>query len=231
MGADGGSIPCRVDVVKTKAKSGGIDDTEILKTRWTCCYISKEPLTRPIVACPLGRLYNKDAVIMFLINRQDYDPVLKAELEHLKSLKTLINCNLTDSKTTEAHDDDTKTKYFACPVTGREMNGKSKFYVTKKCGCVLSEAALNQFPDTATCLVCERKDFDVKKDLIELYPKTQVKKTTTATTKRSLESTNSAASDTSITASLLYEEIRASGEINSLKKSKVTESLYFSNNK
>lgn len=225
MGADGGSIPMRIDVVKRKAKTSSIDDTEILKTRWTTCFISKEPLTRPIVACTLGRLYNKDEVIKFLINRQDYDPALKAELDHLKSLKTLINCNLTDSKSsTDTQNASTTTHYFACPVTGREMNGKSKFFVTKKCGCVLSEQAVNQFPDTTTCLVCERKEFSASKDLLELYPKT-VKKST----KRSLDTTTTV-SDTSSTASLLLEEIKSSGnEISSLKKSKVTQSLYFSN--
>lgn len=222
MGADGGSIAVRVDVVKTKAKSSPIDDSEILKTRWTTCYISKEPLEKPIVACSLGRLYNKDSVIKFLINRLDYENPLKTELEHLKSLKNLINCNLTPSKSSSAN------IYFACPVTGREMNGKSKFFVTKKCGCVLSEQALNQFPDTTTCLVCERREFCASKDLIELYPKTLNKNTDA---KRTLEMTAApTASSDSSTASLLLEEIKASGtEISTLKRSKATDSLYFNN--
>lgn len=227
MGCDGGSIPSRAEMVKTKAKTEQLDDSEVLKTQWTCCFISKKPLERPIVACKLGRLYNKDSVVMFLLNRQETDPTLATELSHIKSLKSLINCNLKSSEAKES-------EYFVCPVTGREMNGKSRFYVTKTCGCVLSEQAINQFPDTKTCLVCERKDFNRETDLIPLYPKgeeleklrsieipedsSKIKK------KRPLDKpTISNSSSPSLS---LLEEIKSKKEIGALKRSKVTETLY-----
>ena len=168
MGCEGGSIPKRTDVVKVKGKAEKIDESEVLKSLWTCCFLSKKPLERPVVACKLGRLYNKDSIVMYLLNaRQDQelnDPVLQAEMNHIKSLKDVTTCKLINSK-------HPNSPYFACPISDREMNGKSKFYFTKICGCVLSEQALRQFPATKHCLVCDRENFEEKRDLVVLYPK------------------------------------------------------------
>ena len=226
MGCDGGSIPRRSEMVKTKGKNEIIDESESLKTQWTCCFISKKLLEKPVVACKLGRLYNKESVVMYLLDKDGIEPTLANELSHLKSLKSsVINCN--NLKKEESSD------YFACPITGREMNGKCKFYVTKFCGCIISEQAINQFPNTKTCLVCERKDFDATNDLIPLYPKgEELEKLKAALLteeppqkKRSLN--NSKTTNTNEGPVNLLKEIKASGsEIGTLKKTKVTESLY-----
>lgn len=228
MGCDGGSIPRRAEMVKTKGKTETIDESEILKTQWTCCFISKKPLEKPVVACKLGRLYNKESVVMYLLDKDGVEPALAAELSHLKSLKSsLINCNNLCKS----------SEYFSCPVTGREMNGKSKFYVTKTCGCIISEQAINQFPDTKTCLVCERKDFDSANDLIPLYQKGEEldrlksillseerpKKRTISNPKPKLTETDDRTSSPAI---LLKEIKESTSEIGALKKTKVTESLY-----
>lgn len=233
-------------MVKTKKgplETGQIDESEILRARWTRCFISKEPLQKPIVACPLGRLYNKDAVINFLINKNDHDESsLQQELEHIKSLKSLINCQLKSNPKASNLED---TDFFVCPVTLREMNGKCKFYVTRGCGCVFSESALTQFSDTKSCLVCERPDFVAKRDLIPLYPKgeeLEALKRALPTKKRHIKSDkdedtsiNSASTPTiTDTASLIFEEIKSSAsasgkEIAVLKRSKITDSIYHNN--
>lgn len=231
MGCDGGSIPRRSEMVKTKGKTESIDESERLKTQWTCCFISKKPLERPIVVCKLGRLYNKESVVMYLLNKDEYDSTLRNELSHLKSLKnSVITCNLKDSSSESSN-------YFVCPLTGREMNGKSKFYATKTCGCVISEQAINQFPDTKTCLICERKDFDSSKDLIIIYPKSdeleKIKVSLLAEEhqpkKRSIsnQKTFTKEKDSNEPLNLLNEIKSSSGkEIGTLKRTKVTESLY-----
>lgn len=247
MGADGGSIPKRVEMVKTKKgplEAGQIDESEILRARWTRCFISKEPLEKPIVACPLGRLYNKEAVIRFLMNRAEYDESLLKELDHIKSLKVLINCQLKSKLNTNSEDDGEEVAdYFVCPITLREMNGKCRFYVTRGCGCVLSEPALSQFPESKNCIVCERPDFDFKRDLIPLYPrgeelealkqalkgKSKKRLTESTETTESTESFNSKKQTESSAAALMFEEIKSAAgdkEIGVLKRSKVTESLY-----
>lgn len=225
MGCDGGSIPKRSEMVKTKGKAESVNEADGLKTQWTCCFISKKPLEKPVVACKLGRLYNKESVVMYLLNKDEVDPALANELGHLKSLKgSLINCNNLRKEDT--------SDYFSCPVTGREMNGKSHFYVTKSCGCVISEQAINQFPSTKTCLVCERKDFSVLDDLIPLYPKGEELEKLKATLlteekpkKRPLNNKTIVVDSSSATN--LLKEIRSTGtEIGTLKRTKVTESLY-----
>lgn len=231
MGADGGSIPRRAEMVKTKGKTETLDDSEVLKTQWTCCYISKKLLEKPIVACGLGRLYNKESVVLYLMNKDETEASLAAELTHIKSLKSLTNCNLTCSKTP------TDSPYFICPITRREMNGKSKFFVTRNCGCVLSEQATNQFHESKSCLVCERKDFDRQKDLIPLYPKgEELEKLRASLASNPIKSASiigrnkrsSASVASASSANLLLEEIKSSTpEITTLKRSKVTDTLYF----
>ena len=51
--------------------------------RWKHCSITQEPLQTPIVACGLGRLYNKDAVIETLLDRAN----LPETAQHIRSLK------------------------------------------------------------------------------------------------------------------------------------------------
>jgi hypothetical protein len=85
MGADGGSIPDRSDMVKTKARSK-VTDKDILREIFFLCALSKvcplqtyraeadkqRPLARPVVLDPLGKTYNKDAIIEFFLDRSKY---------------------------------------------------------------------------------------------------------------------------------------------------------------
>ena len=96
MGADGGSIPDRNDLVKNKAKSF-VADKAALKALWFFCCLSKVspsvdmanaqvPLKEPVVTDQLGKLYNKEAVIEYLLDRTSYgdgDQICG----HLKSVK------------------------------------------------------------------------------------------------------------------------------------------------
>jgi hypothetical protein len=81
----------------------------------------------------LGRLYNKDAVIQYLLDR---DSTPNAQLaQHIRSLKDIIPLNLTlksnysdkkaeiDGQYVDNHD-----SQYVCPVVGLEMNGKTNDY-------------------------------------------------------------------------------------------------------
>ena len=79
MGCDGGSIPRRhvkriylilnyfnlkililiLELVKEKAKTAPIDQSNLTISKWFYCFLSKDLLTEPVVACELGNLYNK----------------------------------------------------------------------------------------------------------------------------------------------------------------------------
>ncbi|KNC75535.1 hypothetical protein SARC_11941 [Sphaeroforma arctica JP610] len=72
MGADGGTIPTRGELVKVKKKKVLLDKDYDLESKWLRCALSAQHLREPIVACPLGRLFNKEAVIGFLLDRGSY---------------------------------------------------------------------------------------------------------------------------------------------------------------
>jgi hypothetical protein len=70
MGCDGGSIPKRSELVKTKKRQReDADKTAASINEWFYCALSKEPLRPPLVSCALGKLYNKDAIYEFLLDR------------------------------------------------------------------------------------------------------------------------------------------------------------------
>lgn len=101
MGNDGGSIPDRRDLVRSKPKAEQADRANQTRARWFFCALSKvsvgptilanaksqqRRLQEPIVSCPLGKLYNKDSIIEFLLDRSSYgdgDDICG----HIRSLK------------------------------------------------------------------------------------------------------------------------------------------------
>jgi hypothetical protein len=69
-------------LVKTKKKEERADPAELTRVKWALCSLSKEPLAPPIVACATGQLFNKEAVIMHLLQKS-----LPAAFSHIKSMK------------------------------------------------------------------------------------------------------------------------------------------------
>ncbi|XP_006839222.1 PREDICTED: protein RTF2 homolog [Chrysochloris asiatica] len=150
MGCDGGTIPKRHELVKGPKKVEKVDKDAELVAQWNYCSLSQEILRRPIVACELGRLYNKDAVIEFLLDKSS-GKALKAA-SHIKSIKNVTELKLSDNPAWEGdrgntkgdkHDDLQRAR-FICPVVGLEMNGRHRFCFLRCCGCVFSERALKE---------------------------------------------------------------------------------------
>ncbi|XP_034288957.1 replication termination factor 2 isoform X3 [Pantherophis guttatus] len=160
MGCDGGTIPKRHELVKGPRKVEKVDKNAELVAQWYYCTLSQEKLSRPIVACELGRLYNKDAVIEFLLDKSS-DKVLVEAASHIKSIKNVIELNLSDNPAWTGDKGNTKgDKYadiqsarFICPVVGLEMNGRHRFCFLRNCGCVFSERALKEIK-METCHKC-----------------------------------------------------------------------------
>nr|XP_044603970.1 replication termination factor 2 isoform X2 [Equus asinus] len=151
MGCDGGTIPKRHELVKGPKKVEKVDKDAELVAQWNYCTLSQEILRRPIVACELGRLYNKDAVIEFLLDKSSEKALGKAA-SHIKSIKNVTELRLSDNPAWEGdkgntkgdkHDDLQRAR-FICPVVGLEMNGRHRFCFLRCCGCVFSERALRE---------------------------------------------------------------------------------------
>ncbi|RXK39346.1 hypothetical protein M231_03425 [Tremella mesenterica] len=145
MGADGGSIPDRRDLVKTKA-SAAQTDKAVLREQFFLCSLSKRPLSRPVVLDPLGRLYNKDAILEYFIDKTKYGDGDKI-CGYLKSLKDLLTLNLSPNPAYAPQESITTALTsarapFVCPLSMKEMTGSVPFIALRPCGCVFSDASI-----------------------------------------------------------------------------------------
>lgn len=158
MGCDGGTIPKRHELVKT-AKRGEQKDKDMDRAaKWNLCTISQEPLVLPIMMCELGKLYNKESILEYILDNTI--PTNGTNCSHITNMKHVKQLQLTPnagyaSKASECHDQyfDTQTAKYVCPVVGLEMNGKYKFCAVWQCGCAVSERALKEV-DTVNCHKC-----------------------------------------------------------------------------
>ncbi|RPD70844.1 DUF602-domain-containing protein [Lentinus tigrinus ALCF2SS1-7] len=145
MGNDGGSIPDRRDLVKSKPKAEQADRANQIRAMWFFCALSKRPLQEPIVSCPLGKLYNKDAVLEFLLDRKAFGAEGEVVCGHIRSLKDLKTLKLTrnTAKASPPSSDSVPDRApFVCPLNLKEMNGVQPFVYLQPCGCVFSQAGL-----------------------------------------------------------------------------------------
>uniref|UniRef100_A0A3P9J8K0 Replication termination factor 2 n=1 Tax=Oryzias latipes TaxID=8090 RepID=A0A3P9J8K0_ORYLA len=160
MGCDGGTIPKRHELVKGPKKVEKVDKNAELLAKWKFCALSQERLRRPIVSCELGRLYNKDVVIEYLLDKSAERPNADA-VAHIRGTKDIKELNLTDNPEWEGERrnakgdryEDIHRGMFICPVVGLEMNGKHRFCYLQTCGCVFSERALKEVK-TEICHKC-----------------------------------------------------------------------------
>lgn len=143
MGNDGGSIPDRRDLVKTKPKAEQADKANQTRARWFFCALSKRPLQEPVVSCLLGKLYNKDAVIEYLLDNNAYGDGEEI-CGHIRSLKDVKTLKLTPnaSKGSPNGEATAECAQFVCALTLKEMNGSQPFVYLWPCGCVFSQAGL-----------------------------------------------------------------------------------------
>ncbi|GJJ68573.1 hypothetical protein EMPS_00919 [Entomortierella parvispora] len=161
MGCDGGSIPRRDELVKQKQKQAKVDQSILNRVHWFSCALSKKALASPVVACGLGKLYNRDAILEFLLDRTAYGDGDKI-CQHIKSLKDVVTLQLepnpsfseTQSNSLTDHDKEPVARY-VCPITMKEMNGKYRFVYLDTCGCVMSEQAMKEIP-SKTCIKCTK---------------------------------------------------------------------------
>lgn len=179
MGCDGGSIPKRKEVVKTKQRTTRRQRSKKLEEseKWKFCAISGAFLRKPtIVSSPYGFLLDKQEVLEFLILRsrrsleyydriEDHPDILNCihRLKDIKELTLKDNPAYDVNKAFSSDNDDTVIGEFVCPITGLETNGQYKFVFPWHCGCVVSERALKEVSNDDKCLLCQKpyKEYDL----------------------------------------------------------------------
>jgi len=177
MGCDGGTIPKRDELVQQKKKAEVKDKDAANIAKWRYCALKHDALQRPIVVDSYGLLYNKDAILEYLLDR--------AKFEHgptyIKKMKDVKELQLTENSSFKLNHNDLGNEYldvysspFICSLTGLEMNGKFKFCAIWTCGCVLSDRALrsvngNSTEDKLSCPKCGQ-EYSSNDDVIILNP-------------------------------------------------------------
>ncbi|KAK2459795.1 hypothetical protein APHAL10511_008227 [Amanita phalloides] len=179
MGNDGGSIPDRRDLVRTRPKAEQADKANQARARWFFCALSKKRLQEPIVSCALGKLYNKDALIEFLLDRSAYGDGEEI-CGHIRSLKDVKTLKLTTNPVHSPPESDGNAAFnhaqFVCPLNMKEMNGSQPFVYITTCACVFTQSGLKTIAKATSTTPPLEKDKDMEdpssngKDGLELCP-------------------------------------------------------------
>ncbi|KAK5936832.1 Replication termination factor 2 [Knufia obscura] len=178
MGNDGGSIPTRRELVKESAKPKTLTEMkekqqEHLAHRWSQCPLSHTALKKPVVADYAGDLYNKDAIIQFLLP-EDVSTLDKAEAEtflggRVKSLKDVVEIQFEVE-----HDEKKNIDKWICPVTGKELGPAVKAVYIVPCGHAFSHEAIKAVKSNE-CVQCSQT-YDNSRDVVPVLPITDADK-------------------------------------------------------
>ncbi|CAA7266372.1 unnamed protein product [Cyclocybe aegerita] len=165
MGNDGGSIPDRRDLVRSKPKAEQADKANQVRAKWFFCALSKRKLQEPVVSCALGKLYNKDAIIEYLLDKSAYGDG-ETICGHIRSLKDVKTLKLTPNSTplSSASTEASERVQFVCPLNLKEMNGVQPFVYISTCGCVFSQAGLKTVARSASPKEKEEKGKEKEKE-------------------------------------------------------------------
>lgn len=152
MGADGGSIPSRQDLVKHSKLPDKKTIKEGKEEPYKKCTLTGLPLEEPILVLRKnGRLYNKESILIHLLKeKKEKNPSKRGGKELFKSLKEFTKLRLKSSKTA-----------FICPITGNEMSSQEPFIYFPKCGCTSSLEGLKIITNTGNkddkdkCPICD----------------------------------------------------------------------------
>lgn len=139
--------------------------------KWQHCALTQEPLEKPIVACELGRLYNKEAIIEKLLNAKSEGRSNDHIADHIKGLKDVKELQLEpnpafngdNSVVGDGGYNDRSKAQWICPLTTQEMNGRFAFLFDWSNGKVLSLKAQKMLKEDKVSAISEE-------DLIILNP-------------------------------------------------------------
>lgn len=150
------SIPTRRELVKEAARNRTAAEVkesqqEQLEYNWTTCPLSHRPLAQPVVSDHLGKLYNKDTVLRFLLPSED--DVSKADQEEylgerIRSLKDVVEVKFEvdkdDGRVFDGGDTTHRQERWVCPVTRKELGPNVRSVYLSPCGHAFSESAIKE---------------------------------------------------------------------------------------
>lgn len=167
------SIPTRRELVKNAARNPNTSEVKAAQLEsqthaWTYCPLSQRILATPIVSDCAGTLYNKDAVLEYLLpaddpaedpTKTDHEAVLGGRI---KSLRDIV-----EVKFQVEQNDGGKGEKRICPITSKELGPYTKAIYLVPCGHAFSESAIKEVAGD-TCLQCN-ESFKAE-DIISILP-------------------------------------------------------------
>lgn len=169
------SIPTRRELVKEAARNPTATELkdkqkEHLAHRWATCPVSHKPLIKPVVSDYSGDLYNKDAIIQFLLpteaSQVDKDEYEKFIQGRIRSLKDVVEVHFEVE-----HDQKTKTDRWVCPVTSKELGPNVKAVYLVPCGHAFSQEAIKEMKSEGKCVQCGTPYEE--RDVVPILPSTE----------------------------------------------------------
>lgn len=166
-GGDGGSTGAEsrssyLEMYKEK-KEEKVDPSQQRHARWTRCAYSGKPLKEPIVADPLGNLFNKADLLEGLAAKASGEP-WPLSLSHIR-LKDLLPVQVQPNPSYEqaqaaAAQEETGVRPgaeapFQCPLTGRALNGCGRTLLHRPTALVFTDSGLKKAPGVARELLLE----------------------------------------------------------------------------
>lgn len=125
---------------------------EQLEHHWTTCPLSHKPLVRPIVSDSAGNLYNKDAILKFLLPGDDEEGISsKADCEEIlqgraKGLRDVVELQFEiDTENVQESNGGAKAgERWICPITTKALGPNVKSVYLVPCGHVFSDEAIRE---------------------------------------------------------------------------------------
>lgn len=144
MGGDGGTLNnSRADHVRMRAELGGYTDAQALssarareRASVSVCAASRQRLAPPVVVDRLGQLFNKDALIAVMLDREGGGG---GKFEHVRSL---------------GKDAAPVGDWGFCKVTRETVSERGRFVVGWRCGCVVAMKAVEAVRGEGVCVGC-----------------------------------------------------------------------------
>lgn len=147
------SIPTRRELVKETARAPNASQVkealkEHLEHFWSTCPLSLKRLTQPIVSDGVGNLYNKDAIIQFLLPGEDGEEVAKADCEEvlrgrIKGIRDVVEVKF-ELENNNGEGSGGKCTKWICPITQKELGPSVKSVYLVPCGHAFSEEAIRE---------------------------------------------------------------------------------------
>jgi hypothetical protein len=143
---------------------------EHLAHRWSTCPVSHKPLVRPIVSDYSGDLYNKDAIIQYLlpadassIDKDEYEKFIQGRI---KGLKDVVEVQFETEQ-----DENSRVDRWVCPVTSKELGPNVKAVYLVPCGHAFSQEAIKEMKSDGKCIQCATAYEE--RDIIPILPSSE----------------------------------------------------------